>query len=458
MTDTGTERVGSTMPVCPECKRRKKRHQCKFFFVIGCVLFISGFTVSFLLEVYFGLLTGDHGLFSAFFGTHERFQLLDTWRPWLVRTPSVGGPVARILLWPAQDDGEQSPGQEIMERCLTKPERLPCYIATHKGYLEVADAIVFDASRLKSYVFPERRHPSQLWVFSTQQIGLDHTLDVFANITDLFNLTMTLRADGDVVIPYGNWTTEGVEHSPSRKRLLTALKSKSRTAALFVSDCEADTRNGSYKINAAGRKRSSELYLRYVCSHSEVTVFTGCGRPLCGSRKECLEMVAQDYYFIFVFETSPCFQNPVELIYDSFNYDIVPAYFGKPPGLGSLVPPGSVYDTTDEKTAAHISDKLNSLRADTESYLQYLLWKDVTNITAPEDVLCRLCDAAYLDWEHGDVVYDDIVAWWKQRTDCTDVPAITGGPNDPVFRPLYPGGVPLPSAPYPDSYNTRNKL
>lgn len=453
----------STMPLCRECKRGKQRWEsCKFCFLLYFFLAFTTFTGTVLVLYY------KEQLYRTIWWIPAPIPLLKPWLPWIARPPSLGGQVPRIVLWPAEEDGEQPTGQDIMEHCLTNPKRRPCYLTTHKGYLEVADAIVFNASRMKSYVLPTRRHPSQLWVFSTQHIALEHSPDVDEYVASLFNWTMSLRADADTVIPYGNWTDEGVQHSSSRERLLTAINSKSRSVAWFVSDCEAATRNGSDKLNDAGRVRSTELFMKQiVVDVQEVTVFRNCGRPLCSSRKECLEMAAKDFYFVFVYESSPCFQNPLEMIYDSFNYDIVPVYFGKRPGLGSLVPPGSVYDTSGEGTAFDISDKLLSLLDDTESYLEYLFWKDSITITTPEDVLCRLCDAAYTVVQHGTAVYDNVLTWWKRRTDCSDVPAHRGGPilEVELWVPDIPAsasdtaeGVSPEEAPSPDSTTPREML
>lgn len=417
--DSATAGVCSVVVVCPKCKRRKERCKaCKLYSLSFFCLALAAFIITDCIMDF--VMSNKEQLNHFFHGTPVPIPLLKTWLPWKQRPDSLGGKVPRILLWPAEEDGEQPTGEQIT----INPKQRPCYLATHKGYLEAADAIVFNASRLKSYVLPTHRHPGQLWVFSTQNIALEHSLDGAQDVAGLFNWTMSLRGDADAVIPYRNWTDDGVEHPSSRERLLTAIKSKSRSVAWFVSDCEWATRNGGDKSNGAGRD-STEPFMKVVVRElKDVTIFTGCGRPLCASRKECLEMAAKDFYFVFVFQTSPCFQDPAELIYDSFDYDIVPVYFGKLTGLGGQFPPGSVYDTTRVGSANRNAENLLSLRADPESYMQYLLWKDTIMMTTPEDALCRLCDAVYNNLHRGSKVYDNVFTWWKRRTDCTGVPAV----------------------------------
>ncbi|XP_077504324.1 alpha-(1,3)-fucosyltransferase fut-1-like [Amblyomma americanum] len=238
---------------------------------------------------------------------------------------------------------------------------------------------------------------------------------------------MSLRRDADVVAPYKNFTSYDEERVLPVNYLATAILRKPKTAALFVSGCEEPLRNNTDGIYVWDTPHSTENYLKHINHTLDVYIFSDCGRPLCNSRMDCIEMAAREFYFIFVLESSPCFDHPLELIYDSFAWDIVPVYFGQS-SLGDVVPPGSVYDTTPERTSFHIVDKLNILRDNITEYLPYLTWKEVYYPTEVENPLCALCDALYRTPEAHSSHHKDVMEWWDHRQNCGYVYPSPGHP------------------------------
>ncbi|KAL1429099.1 hypothetical protein MTO96_016830 [Rhipicephalus appendiculatus] len=209
-----------------------------------------------------------------------------------------------------------------------------------------------------------------------------------------------------------------------REPLLEAIDAKTKSIAWFVSPCEEPLRHNAEGIRYHPLPRSSENFMVHINQTFDIFMFPDCGRPLCNSLDECMQMAAKDFYFVFVLETSPCFHHPLELISAAFKYHIVPVYFGKT-ALGDSVPQGSVYDTSQEPTAFDIVDKLNVMRDDVDTYLSYFTWKQKRH-EFRDHPMCALCDALY-ETAAGSSSTTDIMSWWRRRPECDYVIPSPGG-------------------------------
>ncbi|XP_075538265.1 alpha-(1,3)-fucosyltransferase C-like [Dermacentor variabilis] len=351
---------------------------------------------------------------------------LSYWYHWRERPPSVGFTYPRIFLWTGGDRPPTTKDQLLRECLLTNPQRKQCYVTKDPVYHVVSDAIVIEASRMDPYNLPRRRHPEQVWVYSTVE-GEPATPPSWPIrlVSGVFNWTMSRRDDADVVVPYMKWHYRLKDIVIPREPLLEAIDAKTKSVAWFVSKCEEPLRNNTERFQHYPLPLSSENFMIHINHTFDVFMFTDCGRPLCNSLDQCMQMVAEDFYFVFVLETSPCFHHPTEMIYAAFHYNIVPVYFGKT-SLGDSVPPGSVYDTSGEQTAFDIVDKLNIMRDNVDAYLPYLTWKETYEETW-ESPLCALCDVLYASAANASATAD-VLAWWRRRPECDYVIPSPGAP------------------------------
>ncbi|KAH8019064.1 hypothetical protein HPB51_016429 [Rhipicephalus microplus] len=368
-------------------------------------------------------------LFSGLFYIYIPYtttQPLSYWYPWRQRPASVGFTFPRIFLWnPADDDNCPPVRDRLLMECgeFNKTEKL-CYITKDPVYHVVSDAIVVEASRLDPYNLPRHRHPEQWWVYSTLAGEPAKWSMPFRRVSELFNWTMSYRDDADVVVPYTTWRNRSDLVSMRRELLLEAIDAKSKSIAWFVSTCEQPLRRNAAGIHYHPLPRSSENFMVHINQTFDVFMFPDCGHPLCNSLEECMQMVAKDFYFVFVLETSPCFHHPLQMISAAFHYNIVPVYFGKT-ALGDTVPQGSVYDTSQEPTAFDIVDKLNVMRDDVHTYVSYFTWKQKLHEFSVHP-MCALCDALYEAAENSTAT-TDIFSWWRRRPECDYVIPSPGG-------------------------------
>ncbi|XP_077504346.1 alpha-(1,3)-fucosyltransferase C-like [Amblyomma americanum] len=157
-----------------------------------------------------------------------------------------------------------------------------------------------------------------------------------------FNWTMSHRGDADVTVPYRMWAPPSMGFS--YEDLNQTINKKSSAAVWLVSECEAK------RIVEANVPRVDDIkndfeYASFVARLTDANIISGCGGVECKNRHECLERFQNEYFFLLVVESSPCFEHPHQIMFDALQYSIIPIYFGSS-SLGSTVPPFSVFDTT----------------------------------------------------------------------------------------------------------------
>ncbi|KAK8761835.1 hypothetical protein V5799_026898 [Amblyomma americanum] len=212
--------------------------------------------------------------------------------------------------------------------------------------------------------------------------------------TDAFNWTMGRRMDADVVVPFGHWTLS--ERAGSRD-FAKKQHTKKGTALFFTSDCD--------------RKEDMEV-LTEVMDALQGSTVRGCGASECGWLQLCLGEYAGDFHFLFVAESSGCYEHPLEAIYDAFRYDLVPVYFGHKIQAG--LPEHSFVDAFAMLPATDIIDYLTALVKDSDLYSAFFKWKEDHALSRLDD-LCYLCDALRKNLQRQT---NDVVAWWKKSNLC----------------------------------------
>ena len=126
-----------------------------------------------------------------------------------------------------------------VSQCQLVNRLLPSSSTNNDLKLSEFDAIVFRYNDLNVKDLPERRWPSQQYIFyeldspiiNRFDAGLAETIP-----TDFFNLTMTHRWDSDIVVPIGGWI------EPVASKIIddhqTAENSKSKMIAWMVNDAK----------------------------------------------------------------------------------------------------------------------------------------------------------------------------------------------------------------------------
>ncbi|KAK8770588.1 hypothetical protein V5799_012947 [Amblyomma americanum] len=152
--------------------------------------------------------------------------------------------------------------------------------------------------------------------------------------------------------------------------------------------------------------------LTEVMSALEGSTVRGCGTFDCGRLQLYLGEYAKNFHFLFVAESSGCYEHPLEAIYDAFRYDLVPVYFGQKTPVG--LPEHSFVDAFAMLPATDIIDYLSALLKNWDLYSAFFKWKK-EHVPNNRDDLCYLCDALKLNLERQTT---DVVAWWKKSNLC----------------------------------------
>ncbi|XP_050050345.1 alpha-(1,3)-fucosyltransferase C-like [Dermacentor andersoni] len=346
------------------------------------------------------------------------------WSPWYERDlgngyldEEVDNP--RILVWSAPTyrwESEKSmlnSDEGVLKHCPVRADHRTCFVTRDRNYLRRADAILFDASSVNYYDVPTYRHKGQVWVIMARGEEASNDLRL---MTAQFNWTMSQRKDADVIMPYKTWAT--VHTKISLNTFNRSFKFKSRAAVWLVSKCEADRIKSSPK--SIENITNEFQFAHLVASASGAYIIEDCGGRQCHRNPDaCLRVFQKLYYFVFIVDSSPCFEHPSHLLFDALQYFIIPVYFGRS-RLGNTVPPMSVVDATAAPTVGKAVNEMNKIFRHFKSYHAYMTWKEKYGIITPKNDLCALCDALYEN-RHS-TSNKDVVQWLGRPQECTELP------------------------------------
>ncbi|KAL1480594.1 hypothetical protein MTO96_050901 [Rhipicephalus appendiculatus] len=318
------------------------------------------------------------------------------WLPWSNRTDDNGLP--RILLWNTQHSLSQRIGPEADDWNITMQCKSygaeQCEITDNRHLLERSDAIVFFAESLNRYDMPGSRAAPQMWVFWARthlppmypaERHLNSSLSL-PQVAHLFNWTTGHREDSDVVIP-----------------------NREREVAWLVDDCELNR----FTTEASGASA-------YDGGIVHIRLFPGCGASDCGTPSECVRYIARRYQFIVVSLEPICFPSAEELIYEAFNYNVVPVVL-TPPGVTLHLPEHSVVSSAELYGEGELAMYLRSLLDDRKKYESYFEWKERCTAVIVRDLLCPLCHALQ-ETPGRRRPHPDVLEWWTRRTNCQAEP------------------------------------
>ncbi|XP_049268421.1 uncharacterized protein LOC125757176 [Rhipicephalus sanguineus] len=178
-----------------------------------------------------------------------------------------------------------------------------CYVTESRDAIDKSDAVVFNADSIDAADLPSDRYRALAWVFLTIGPPRLPIPWVLLQSTPLFNWTMGLREDADIVAPHRLWDDTSANHSVSS--LEVAFGDKNVTALWMISKCEQE------KLERAGgssltdnRWTGTERFIDAVVYNFDVDIANDCGAEICASADECLSMVAGTHVFVIVMESS----------------------------------------------------------------------------------------------------------------------------------------------------------
>ncbi|XP_053607868.1 alpha-(1,3)-fucosyltransferase C-like [Plodia interpunctella] len=294
-----------------------------------------------------------------------------------------------------------------------------CFVAKRDIFSDYTKfhAIIFimrEVIYYQSYKLPKFRQPYQKYVFSS--IESSHNYPVCSNILDrYFNWTWSFRLDSDCRLEYiairdVNNTVIGpnkdmhwmkVEHmQPVSHEFQNSLKTKSKAAAWFVSNCFTKSHRERYitklKYELAEYNHTVDTYgncANHSCRFGN-TMYSNCNLSCPKEEERCMEMIRSDYYFYLSFENSFNEDYVTEKLLHALKNNAIPIVYGKA-NYTRFMPDG-IYINAMELRPKELAKKMDELIRDHKKYANYFKWQNhysyhSRNESAETDDFCAFC-------------------------------------------------------------------
>ncbi|CAH2106211.1 unnamed protein product [Euphydryas editha] len=310
-----------------------------------------------------------------------------------------------------------------------------CFVTSDRNYFDdytKFDLIAFNGPevvRLSEHTLPQRRSLHQKFVFATIESSdnypvCSNKLDNFFNWTWTYKVTSDARwgymvvrdSNNKVIGPNAemHWMKK-TEMAPVSEEFKEKLKTKTKAAAWFVSNCHSRSRREKFV------KMLEQRLEKYNLS---VDVYGMCGTLKCPTNKqdECTKMIERDYYFYLSFENSfaedyvtekllyPLQNNAVPIVYGGANY--------------TRFMPDGIYLDARELGPEKLAEEMNKLILNTDLYADYFRWKNhysyhTRGESVETDDYCRFC--SILNDENlvkKVTTYQNFRQWWDPPNRC----------------------------------------
>ncbi|KAH7955323.1 alpha-(1,3)-fucosyltransferase 7 [Rhipicephalus sanguineus] len=362
------------------------------------------------------------------------------WAYWRMRKNDGGMP--RILLWnrvmrPLSYDLDlpdiKTRWSSHTIHCLFEGARsgeAVCEITDNRTRFEWSDAVVFEADRVNMLDLPRRSPKFPMWVLwavthvspesqTPLNFGGIGRYGVFRRgIRTRFNWTMGRREDADIVVPYKSWRCNvlgdpTVANTAEDNRNALGHPTRTKAVAWIASRCETEAYR---QMRARDRYLSQDKSDKWGYTLVDIDVFDRCGKGSCATTHDCVRTIAARYHFIVVRIEPDCFHSPYELIYDAFEYDLVPVVLA-PPNTTLNVPPHSVVSSADIQKPGQLAAFLSSLMDNPSEYERYFEWKKRCSLIPNREDMCALCQALY-DKFAREQAHINAYDWWTARALC----------------------------------------
>lgn len=160
--------------------------------------------------------------------------------------------------------------------------------------------------------------------------------------------------------------------------MLRLVKSKQKSAAWFVSHCNAYS-------NRDGLVRKLQQF-------ADVDIYGKCGTLSCKRwSNECDEMLNTTYRFYLAFENSLCMDYLTEKVYDTINHLVIPVIYSGA-DISRFLPPRSYIDADKFRSVEDLAVFLKVLTDNPHEYVKYFWWRKYYKFARRDDVdFCALC-------------------------------------------------------------------
>ncbi|KAI8750651.1 alpha-(1,3)-fucosyltransferase C isoform X1 [Biomphalaria glabrata] len=282
-----------------------------------------------------------------------------------------------------------------------------CELTTDENRFSEADVVVFYSHKNYGYQAPPQKVPGQKWVFFTVESPPYSGNAMYGGPQwgNKFDWTMSYRYDSEFWHGYVRMRPRVTPLSEDvmerqRKNWKQKFANKTKLVAWFVSHCPTDSLR--------------EKYVEQLSKHIPVDIYGKCGTLKCEDRKECLQLLDNDYKFYLSFENSLCVDYVTEKLLNVLELNtLVPVVRGGA-NYDSLFPPNSVINVKDFPSPEKLAQYLKELANNEEEYTKRLQWVWQYEVHGPKLPLCHLCQTVHAP---GPVscVYENVYHWWSQR-------------------------------------------
>ena len=251
----------------------------------------------------------------------------------------------------------------------------------------------FDAKDLTKWPLTGRP-PHQRWVYYNAEAPFYRPVP--QEYDGLFNWTMTLRSDSDIVLAYGAIQPKREDTDVFDPN----LAGRDKMAVVVISNCHEPRMD----------------YIRELQKHITVDVFGGCGRPCRG----CFDYFPR-YKFYLSFENCLCKDYVTEKFYrNALMKQLVPVVINKA-NLSNVhvAPPGSYIDASDFKNAKELADYMTAVSSNSTLYNSFFKWHSRYRVYFPvtvKDFFCNACHRLYTSTDTN--IWNNLSTWYGNGTNC----------------------------------------
>ncbi|XP_063068748.1 4-galactosyl-N-acetylglucosaminide 3-alpha-L-fucosyltransferase 9-like [Engraulis encrasicolus] len=273
-----------------------------------------------------------------------------------------------------------------------------CLTDDRNAYLD-ADGVLLhhrDIARDMSNLPRLPRPVFQKWIWMLFESP--HNSQKIPGLDDLFNVTMSYRADADILV------REQLNPKSQGSEDLVPLEAKSKMVCWVVSN---------WNENYARVK-----YYRELKNHIEVELFgSHAGRRL--SSEEYIAMMKSCKFYLSFENTLQCSDHVAvdymtEKVYNPLRFGVVPVVLGPPrSSYEKFIPKDAFIHVDDFNTPKELANYLHMLNKDDEKYLQFFGWRKhfiVTKVDFPLEHACRACQ--YIRQRKGFQVFKNLSKWY----------------------------------------------
>ncbi|XP_021191462.3 alpha-(1,3)-fucosyltransferase C [Helicoverpa armigera] len=294
------------------------------------------------------------------------------------------------------------------------------------------DVIAFAGPEVVDYrspKLPTMRSPHQKYAFASIESSDNYPV-CSDRLNNFFNWTWTFKLDSE--IRWGYLTVRDknnvivgpnkVMHwmklqdmDPVSDDFKEQLKTKTKAAAWFVSNCNSKSRR-----EAVARDLKKELQSYKM----DLDMYGSCGNLKCSRDKEdeCNTLIKTTYYFYLSFENSFSEDYVTEKLLRALNNDAVPIVYGAA-NYTRFMPDG-IYLNARELSVKELAAKMHELMNDPEKYSEYFKWKNHysyhrKDASVDTDPYCLFC--THLNNEEmvkKTTIYENFRQWWNPPGRC----------------------------------------